>query len=360
MVPNSSFARIDTLELKALILKKIGHQRGEKYLEYLGRLFSSKISKTEFDKFCIRTIGRENLPLHNKFIRAIIKNACIAKVPPPRGIKKVGSSLVVKTVNGYQRSSLQSLYGDAFPPSPRKGRSLVNRDRKFRDRPSPLGPLGKPQSVSTCEESVSKAQELQSPTELFSLGSRPPVEVASVEDGEEVEQVAASPSVQSRSPVTAPLGISINSGGGRKSLSSASIFSDNRPLTCQSCGELPDTRSLRVRLEQKLRMEGISVSMDCVNLLNNGLDAYLKRLLEPCMSLAQSRYQNERSKQVVGQLIPGFNGMRCMRRSEKSIDASMSDFCTAMELQPKLLGEDWPIQLEKICLRSFEDEGNLF
>ncbi|KAJ6905790.1 LOW QUALITY PROTEIN: hypothetical protein NC652_023522 [Populus alba x Populus x berolinensis] len=72
------------------------------------------------------------------------------------------------------------------------------------DRPSPLGPLGKPQSVE-CEELNARGQEQQSATELLSLGSRPPVEVASVEEGEEVDQMAGSPSVQSRSPVTAPL-----------------------------------------------------------------------------------------------------------------------------------------------------------
>ncbi|KAJ6905795.1 LOW QUALITY PROTEIN: hypothetical protein NC652_023526 [Populus alba x Populus x berolinensis] len=82
--------------------------------------------------------------------------------------------------------------------------SPVNRDCKFRDRPSPLGPLGKPQSVE-CEELNARGQEQQSATELLSLGSRPPVEVASVEEGEEVDQMAGSPSVQSRSPVTAPL-----------------------------------------------------------------------------------------------------------------------------------------------------------
>ncbi|KAJ4716169.1 Transcriptional coactivator Hfi1/Transcriptional adapter 1 [Melia azedarach] len=354
MVPNLNIARIDTLELKALILKKIGQQRGEKYFDHLSRLLSSKISKSEFDKVCLGTIGRENLPLHNKFIRSIIKNACIAKVPPPKGIKKVGSSLSVKTVNGYQRSSLQSIYGDAFPPSPRKGRSLVNRDRKFRDRPSPLGPLGKPQTVVACEESVSKAPELQSPTELLSLGSRPPVEVVSVEDGEEVEQVAVSPSIQSKSPVTAPLGISMNLGGARKSLCNASIFNNYHPSMCQNSGELPDTRSLRSRLEQKLGMEGISVSMDCVNLLNNGLDAYLKRLIGPCISLAGSRCHNEQSKQN-DQLIPGVHRMRYMQRPEKSIDATMLDFRAAMELEPKVLGEDWPIQLEKICLRASEE-----
>lgn len=357
MMPSQKFSRIDSLEIRSLIIRRIGHQRAEKYFDQLRKLFSLKISKSEFDKFCIRIIGRENIPLHNQLIRSIIKNACVAKVPPARSVGKVGSNLSVKLGNGYQRNCLQSLYGDAFPPSPRKGRSPVNRERKFRDRPSPLRPLGKPQIV-TCDESVSKAQEQQSATELVSLGSRPPVEVASVEDGEEVEQVTGSPSIQSRSPVTAPLGVSINFGGSRKSLSNSGFCSIYHHDTCQNSGELPDTRSLRSRLERKLEEEGMNISVDCVNLLNNGLDTYLKQLIEPCMALAGSRCGNEHLKQVSGHFMPGLNGMlpgRHMQRPRRSVYASMSDFCAAMELNPQILGGDWPIQLEKICLRASED-----
>ncbi|XWS62986.1 hypothetical protein CRYUN_Cryun06bG0058000 [Craigia yunnanensis] len=337
MMLNQNYARIDTLELKALIVKKVGHQRAEKYFDQLRRLFSLKIGKCEFDKSCIKTIGRENIPLHNRLIRSIIKTGCISKVPPLKTIRKVGSNLQVG--NFYQRHCIQSLYGDAFPPSPRKDRFPVHRDQKFRDHPSPLGLLGKPQSV-VLEESVCKAQE-QSATELLSLGSRPPAEVASVEDGEEVEQVAGSPGVQSRSPVTAPLGISVNFGGARKALSNAFSCNNCYLETCQNKGELPDTRSLRSRLQQNLEMEGISISMDCVNLLNNGLDAYMKKLIEACVRLAGLR--------------SGMLPRNYLQQSANSFYASMLDFCAAMELNPQVLGEDWAMQLEKISPRSFED-----
>lgn len=357
MLPNQDHSRIDTIELKALILRKIGHERSGKYFDQLRRLFSLKISKGQFDKSCIRIIGRENIPIHNQLIKAILKNACVAKVPPLKAIRKVGNTLNVKISNGYQRNCLQSLYGDAFPPSPRKGRSPVSRDRKFRDRPSPLGPHGKPQSV-VCDELASKALEQQSATELLSLDSRPPVEVASVEDGEEVEQVAGSPGVQSRSPVTAPLGISINLAGARKSLSNVSVCSDYHPETCQNRGELPDTRSLRSRLQRKLEMECTSVSVDCVNLLNNALDVYLKRLIEPCMGLAGSRCGKDQFKlpdqqfrPVTGGGLPG----RCMQKAARSTNISMSDFRVAMELNPQKIGSDWEVQLEKICLRHSEE-----
>ncbi|KAL6964091.1 hypothetical protein U1Q18_035147 [Sarracenia purpurea var. burkii] len=267
MVANQHYSRVDTSELKDLVYQKIGNQRADKYFNQLKRLFSSKISKNEFDKFCIRTIGREHISLHNRLIRSIVKNACLAKIPPTK-VRKVKGSLNVEVTNGYQRNSLQSLYGDVFPPSPRKSRSPVNRDRKFRDRPSPLGPNGKTQSTPF-EESIPKVQEQQSATELHlhSLGSRPPLEVLSVEDGEEVEQIAGSPYAQSRSPVTAPFGISMNVGGARKTIFNGSALNFH-PHSCQKDGELPDTKSLRARLLKKLEMEGLSISMDCECLIS--------------------------------------------------------------------------------------------
>ncbi|KAM7264617.1 hypothetical protein ACFE04_002300 [Oxalis oulophora] len=324
MLPKQKFIRIDTFEIKALIIRRIGQQRAGQYFELLTRFFSLKTSKSEFDRFCLKIIGRENIPLHNRLIRSITKNACLGKVPPPKLNMKAGNTLNVKIPNGYERSCLQSLHGDGFLISPRKGRSPVNRDRKFRDRPSPLGPLGKPQSV-TFE---------QSQTELHSLGSRPPIEVLSVEDGEEVEQLAGSPGVQSRSPVTPPLGISINRGGSRKFLSNFSIFDECLPLTCEGSREIPDTSSLKGCLEKKLEMEGINVTMDCVNLLNIGLDAYLKRLIEPCIRLARSRRESSYAQQK---------------------NVSMTDFRAAMELSPQILGEHCTSQLEKICFRSSEE-----
>lgn len=349
MVANQHYSRVDTLKLKALFYQKLGHQTADKYFDLLQRLFSSKISKNEFNKFCVRTIGREHIPLHNRLIRSLLKNACLSKAPPPK-VRKVKGSLNVHVADSYTKNGLQSLYGDAFPPSPRKGRRSP-RDRKYR------GPLGKTQSPA-CEELVPRVQEQQSATELHSLGSRPPLEVASVEEGEEVEQIAGSPCVQSRSPVTAPLGISMNIGGGARKTLFVGSTCNFHPETCQNSGELPDSRSLRSRLEKKLEMEGLSISVDSVNLLNNGLDVFLKRLIEPCMGLARSR----RAKQHLGgqnaQFACGLNGILSGRYTQRPIEstyASMLDFRVSMESNPCTLGEDWAVQLEKICSRAYEE-----
>ena len=347
--------RISTFELKRQIERKIGRQRAEMYFDLLTRYLSSKLSKSEFDSLCVGLVGRENISLHNKFIQAIIRNACVSKTPPEKYSKMEGL-LNGKVPNGYQISSLQSICRDAFTQSPRKGRTPSFRDRQFKDRPSPLGPHGKSHNLA-CEDSVPKVQEQQSATELLSLGSRPPLEVNSVEDGEEVEQAAGSPGIYSRSPVTAPLGISLNNKRTRKLFGHGST-SFLRTETCYFTGELPDMNCLKKRLEQKLEVDGLNVSSDCVNLMNNGLDAYLKRLIRPCLSLAASRSEQKHHSQVHHQGISVPNGMMPMtyaQRANNSFSVSMLDFRAAVELYPTLLGEDWPIQLERFPLRAPED-----
>ncbi|CAH8303092.1 unnamed protein product [Eruca vesicaria subsp. sativa] len=260
-------SRLNTLGIKSLIYQKLGHSRANTYFDHLGQFLTSRISKSEYDKLCIKTIGRQHVPLHNRLLRSILKNATIAKSPPPRYLKR-----------------------SALPPSPRKCRS-----RNFRDRPSPLGPLGKPQSITTTnDESMSKLLKL-------------PMEVAFVEEGEEVEQ-----SIQSRSPLTMPLGVSLT--GARMSIC-------RNGETCQNSGELPDTMTLKGVLERRLEKEGINLSMDSAKVLNSGLDAFITRLIKPCLSLVQRQ------------------------------QVSMMDLRAAMELNPRVLGEDWPVHLEKICSR---------
>jgi hypothetical protein len=349
-------SRVDILELKLYIESKIGHEKAEKYFYLLNRFFSLKISKLEFDRLCIATIGRENVCLHNRLIRAVLKNASVAKIPPPKE-HKTGSSLNEKLPNGYQRSSFYSLCRDSSPRSPRKGRTPNGRDRKFMDRPSPLGPNGKACSLG-CEDSVPKAQEQQSATELLSLGSRPPPEGSSVEEGEEVEQASGSPSIYSRSPVRAPLGMSISGKETRKVLRTG-LGTGFHTDSCEGSGELPDTRSLKTRLEQKLETEGLKISLDCVNLLNNSLDVYLKRLMKPALELAGSRYGNMNSSENCNQVMFGLNGMRPMgyvHNANRPILASLLDFRVAIESNPRKLGEDWPIQLEKVCLRASDQQ----
>ncbi|CAH1437415.1 unnamed protein product [Lactuca virosa] len=277
-------SRIDTFDLKLQMERRLGSQKADKYFNLLTRYINLKLSKSEFDKLCIRLIGRENLRHHNELIKAIIKNATLSNTPPPKQVKP-DIPLTLKDPNNTidPRSNLQSLCRDVFPQSPRKGRTPVHRERKYKDRPSPLGLNGKTHMAE--------------------------------ETGLQL--------ICRRIPITAPFGISIHSKETRKSVcnSGSSYYTE----TCHYTRYLPHTNSLENRLKQKLKMEGLDISMDCVKLLNNGLDSYLKSVIKPNLELAHSRSLHKQ-------------------------EISMLDFRVTSEVNPKILGENWRIKLEKIGL----------
>lgn len=343
--------RIDVLDIKISIGKKLGSLRAEKYFGLVKRFFNGKLRTSQFHKLCVAAIGRENVCLHNHLIKSILQNACLSKTAPS---KKSNSEepVIDKVANGYQRSGVQSLCRDALPPSPRNGRTLGFRDRRSKDRPSPLGPHGKPNAVAECKVLGLKTVEQQSPTELLSLGSKR-IEVNS-SGGEEVEQTAISPGVHSRSPVTPPLGIPWNGRGNPKLISSLSTPA-TRINICRGNGVLPDTNSLQKRLEQKLENEGLGISLDCVNLLNNGLDTYLKRLIKPSLEVARSRFENQHLNSVVGSFPRSIRVQSVPYTQASPMCPSVSDldFRTAMEIDPSVLGLNWPTQLEKISFQDF-------
>ncbi|KAL4582176.1 hypothetical protein LXL04_006718 [Taraxacum kok-saghyz] len=284
-------SRINTFEIKLQIGKRLGAQKAEKYFNLLTRFFSStqKIKQSDFQELCIGIIGRENLCLHNKLLLSILKNGSFAN-SPPQIHSKSNTPLTLKLPNGsHPRTSLQYLC--AFPQSPKKGRTPNLRERKFKDRP-----------LHTTNLQTVKLQQQQQQQSL-SLGSKPPVEFNSVEDGEEV---------YSRSPVRAPFGINIHSKETRKVLNNTHSDSTYKTQTCHYSGQLPASNFLKNRLKHNLKTEGLDMSMDCVNLLNNGLDSFLKRVIKPSLELTRSR-------------------------SSQSI--SMLDFRVATEINPMILGE---------------------
>lgn len=326
---NGHCPRIDTYQLKLWIERKIGQQRAEKYFTALSKYLSLKLSKSEFEKFCIGLLGRDNICLHNALMRAIIKNACAAKTPPPKD-GMMQPSFHVKVPNGYQRGTLQSLCRDVFPQSPRKGRTPTLRDRRFKDRPCPLRPHWKTHSAA-CEDNAPKEREHQSATDLLSLGGS-----------------------HSRSRVTAPFGIFLSARDTRKVVCHRSA-----PLhgieTCNSTRELPDSNSLNQWLEQKLETEGLQISTDAINVLNTGLDVFLKRLIKPCLDLAGSKSQHKR---IHDQAVSASNKTRPIKYIQKPsnlFSVSMLDFRSAMELNPRILGEDSRIQLEKVSFHAYEE-----
>ncbi|KAJ6434736.1 hypothetical protein OIU84_000052 [Salix udensis] len=381
MLPHQS-SRVDLVELRTQIVKKIGVERSKKYFYYLNRFLSQKLGKSEFDNSCFRLLGRENLPLHNNLIRSILKNACQAKTPPPiyeagptKPLHQAPNSSPVREDGHEQNGSLisnqnASIWSNGvLPVSPRKVRSVI-RDRKQRDRPSALGPNGKVECISHqslgTEDSGSKfvvengelapcdyqrpVQHLQTVAEQSENeregSAQQPIErsriqskdqTAFVEDGEEVEQ--ANHLNFSRTPLLAPLGIpfcSASVGGARKTMP---VASSGDFVSYYDSGELSDSEKLRKRMEQIAAAQGLGgVTMECANRLNNMLDLYLKRLIKSCVELVGARSPRDPRKHPVHK--------QQEQRQRSSI--SMLDFKVAMELNPQQLGEDWPLLLEKI------------
>lgn len=424
-------SRIDLSELKAQIAKKLGPERSQRYFNCLNRFFSHRLGKAEFDKLCCVTLGRENLPLHNQLIRSILKNAYHGRIPPPPPDKEVQKSVKVSgkgsplKEDGYPQSraspgqtmpaatSLIWGNGDVLPMSPRKVRSGI-RDRRFRDRPSPLGRNGKTDLAShspvvgddivgkgILENGDLNSCDLQRPMQHHQERAEPPeneqdilllppakrpgikrsledttVSVHSkclsdvVEVGEQAEWANAVNATSS--PIRAPLGIpfcSASLGGTHRTLtmsSSSSSFANS--------GELSDSETLKKRIEQIVGDLGLNgVSTDCANLLNNGLDTYLKQLIRSCIELAGAKSGKEPIKHLMGKqlphrnaingVLPGHHGHTQSRSVSGEVaqdpkirrPISLLDFKVAMELNPQQLGEDWPLLLEKICLHSCEE-----
>jgi hypothetical protein len=415
MLPHQS-SRVDLVELRTQIVKKIGVERSKKYFYYLNRFLSQKLSKSEFDKSCFRLLGRENLPLHNNLIRSILKNACQAKTPPPiyeagptKSLLQAPNSSPVREDGHEQSGSLipnqnTPIWSNGvLPVSPRKIRSGI-RDRKQRDRPSPLGPNGKVECISHqsigTEDSGSKfvvengesapcdfqrpVQHLQTVAEQSENeregSAQRPIEgsriqskdqTAFVEDGEEVEH--ANRLNFSRTPLLAPLGIpfcSASVGGARKTMP---VASSGDFVRYYDSGELSDSEMLRKRMEQIAAAQGLGgVTMECANRLNNMLDSYLKRLIKSCVELAGARslhdprkhpVHKQQAQKVINRMwasnhahMQSSSGpVEGMQEQRQHSSISMLDFKVAMELNPQQLGEDWPLLLEKICMHSFED-----
>ncbi|XP_022132327.1 uncharacterized protein LOC111005206 [Momordica charantia] len=420
MQPQQSL-RIDLGELKSQIVKKLGTDRSKRYFFYLNRFLSQKLSKNEFDKLCRRVLGRDNLWLHNQLIQSILKNACQAKAAPPlpvAGYPKTSTqsakvSPVIEDGNedtgAVYPTSTQSIpiwSNGGFPASPRKSRSGI-RDRKLKDRPSPLGPNGKVECIShqsagkkdgSCKMMMVNGdatlcdyqrpvQHLQGVAELPEnniearirpagkqvLNNKIHDEGTKVGDREEAGHSIHSGLLQSR--LLAPLGIpfcSASIGGARKARP-ADFGGDF--VSFSDIGHLSDTESLRRRMEQIAAVHGLgSVSADSANILNKVLDVYLKQLIRSCVGLVgtcpmpcEPEKPLTDKLQVQGKVINGMlpnnqlhgrhsNGSReVMHEHRLRCSVSLLDFKVAMELNPKQLGEDWPLLLEKIRMRAFEE-----
>ncbi|KAF8776720.1 hypothetical protein HU200_003452 [Digitaria exilis] len=303
--PPKKLARVDTHELKAQIVKRLGRQRAELYFRSLSRFLGCQLDKGDFEKICVAAFGKENIKLHNLLVRAILGNACLSDGPPPSKQAPTGNSQTSTVSNGTLTNGLLTA---------RRVRPLGKR---FGDKPSPIGksPLGH-----------------LGAGEFVSAGSKALQEVISVEDGEEVDQTRGSPvCVQSQSPIRAPLGVQ----KAQNSQPSTSCSSD----VCYNNGELPDSQSLSKLLEDKLKAQGLSMRLpkECADVLNSGLNVYMSRMLKAALGVAKARGNSLRMRQANGRNAAApaavYTGQNNGFRSESicSYQASLLDLWTAVQ-----------------------------
>ncbi|XP_073010057.1 uncharacterized protein [Typha latifolia] len=397
--PPAQHGRANLVELKSQIAKRLGPERARRYFSYLNGLLSQKLSKPEFNKLCLLTLGHENLPLHNQLIRSILRNACQGGGQQPaihdsdesktlgaagkKGSQKVGGSdwspLPVPPVPAWSN-------GDVMPPSV--------RERRIKDRPSPLGLNGRPEVTATrengnlglcdmkrpfqlqqCEPAEQPAKralvEKFVPHDRGSVHSNGLVGSFSVHDRESLGQRDLH---SSSGPLRAPLGIPFcrASVGAPKSLPITTNVGSGGFSSSYDCGELCHTEMLKKRMERIAEARGLGgVTMDCANLLNNALDVHLKMLIRSSVELVRVRtgydtlkqvgYKQFHRKPINGDWLPNHVHIQSGGGLPEATNElkhhsliSMQDFKVAMELNPQQLGEDWPSLLEKICISSFE------
>ena len=403
MQPPHRDSRVNLVHLKADIVKRLGPERSKQYFSYLNRLLALKLTKVEFNKLCFRILGKENVALHNKLICSILRNACHAKLPPATNDEEVPKPTLTKVLN-----QPAFFNGNIFPLSPKKARSSI-RDRKVGDHPvvvlngkadfashqlagtgnsdfPTISENGHFTPVDIQKQSLHHQEPIeQSKNEREvsfhhpakpSIINTPPDGPVSVNNKDQNDLVSESgKELPCRSLLHAPLGIplfSVSVGGARKSLPLASSV---RSTTSLDSGRLYDIETLRERMQQIASTHGLEgVSVDSANLLNNGLDVYLKGIIRSCMEMVSARYGHDMTKnrsnkqQSGGKLVNGvWRGhhyqiqSNCrpsegMQEGRSRRPVSLLDFKVAMELNPQQLGEDWPLLHEKISMQLFEEQ----
>ncbi|XP_076882640.1 uncharacterized protein LOC143531176 [Bidens hawaiensis] len=343
MQPPKPNLRVNLVEVKIQLIKKVGVERLNQYLGYLNRFLSLKLSKSEFDKLCLGAIGKDNIRLHNQLIRAVLKNACTVTGGNKKALDGVGhhQNRSVPAVTPVT-SPLTLVNGDILPPSPRKARTVA-RDQRVVDRKSALGSNGSINFTPFSSSTQTGDFHQQEPANQAENGA-----LVSVNRAEGTESLAKRDGniISGRTSLHAPLGISHFP----TSIGGTNVGNNSKCVGVLHNDGLLDATTLKERMEQITIPHGLQcVSMDCANVLNNGLDVYLKSLIRSCVDLNVSRSVHKSTQSDHPNHIRSQNGQTQEQEPKPKRLINLLDFRVAMELNCKQLGDDWPILLENIC-----------
>lgn len=391
--------RIDLREVKLQLEKRLGPDRSRRYFSYLKGYLSNRLSKADFDKVCLQTLGRENLRVHNQLIRSVLYNAYHAKCPPPTPAPDVGRSVGATVKKVCQPGeALNSCNGDIRLLQMQGSRHMSTmQDHQSKDRMKSTGlscrvdasanhsqithggaavPENGTLSSSDLKRSVHFQHESVEPLAKHQRVEQSPTGNI-IKLRRSMSNVSDHSAEASNSPVRAPLGIpfcSASVGGARKLPPPPISAGEDHCTSCCEHRELLNTEALHHRMEKTAESLGLAgVTLDCADLLNNGLDKYLKNLIRSSVELIGANVQSDArkgelykqhayGKHMNGVWLPnhvqmqsgsGPSGATNDIRNHHLI--SLDDFKVAMQLNPQQLGEDWPVLLEKICLCSPEE-----
>lgn len=374
MQPPNQHSRVNLLELKAQLIKRLGPERSKQYCHYLNKLLNLKLSKVEFNKVCLRALGKENVRLHNLLIRSILKNACKAKVPPPpvtiHDSQQIGDVLLSpRKARSGASIRLTAKVDSASHESTITNDIIVSENQDLTSRDTQK-PVQHHQEVSGKADNgrdvlLPNSEVKGSANGFVSEDGRGQSEVWFAEDGKES---------CARSSLQAPLGIPLFSSSIYETRRALTLARSTRHAKSYAIGGLLDSEALRERMQQIAALEGLEgVPMDCANILNNGLDVYLKRLIRMSFELVGTRHGCSLSKNNTvkhhshGNLVNGVslshpNQVQNSGWNLEAIDEqryykliSLLDFKAAMGLNPQRLGEGWSVLLEKIYMHSPEE-----
>uniref|UniRef100_A0A0D9W363 Transcriptional coactivator Hfi1/Transcriptional adapter 1 n=1 Tax=Leersia perrieri TaxID=77586 RepID=A0A0D9W363_9ORYZ len=353
--------RIDLREIKSNIIKRIGPGRAKKYFQHLERFLSSKLNKNEFDKLCVISLGRENLPLHNHLIRSILHNACHANGPPAIDAPRLTGDVI----NSEHTQAPVWNNGNTTNQHVEYNRSLIIEQEgktTVRENGAPsFSDLKRRTQIQNSEhaEPQTKRSHFEKAPPNF---HEPPHNngPSAISYGENSRNKNIH---RIQGPVQAPLGIQfppVSFGGIQKPSAIASAPSNNSFASCYELGELSDTMPLSKRMEKIAEAEGLEgVSVECANLLNNGVDVFLKQLIGSCVQLVGTRSQLGKlshaslKQQLSRKLLNGVSLKNHVHGQGIIIPAgtnsiSIQDLKAVSELSPHLLGVNASLLREKI------------
>ncbi|GER44044.1 nuclear fusion defective 6 [Striga asiatica] len=305
MKPPHQHPRINLDELKAQIVKKLGPDMSKQYFHYLHRFLSLKLSKPDFNKLCLRILGWQNIPLHNQLIRSILRNSCTAKTPPP-------------FLNHHHKDDISNkvnrkeILADGHQ---KNGSHIISTTHLSHSPGLPNGKMAGPNVVSKNGD-MNPMQHHQELVQLAETGHVGPAPLYSENDE----------NAPSRSPIRAPLGLLF---------CPASVGGSHRWSVGTLCdGALLDSHALRERMDHIAVEMGLAegVSLDCADVLNHGLDCYMRGLIKFCVDLVGSRSGGE-----FGRIDVRSKHQERKKHDKIDVRILLQDFRVAMEMNPQRL-----------------------